>query len=807
MASIGTINFDVVADVAGMNAVLPEFDNTVNKMESRFKTLGGGLTKAGKAMTKAVSLPAAAVGGFAVKAFADFDSAMVKSQAIMGDLSDEMKVRMSDSAREVARNTTIGAATAAESYFFLASAGMNAEQSIAALPQVAKFAQAGMFDMATATDLATDAQSAIGLKSADASKNLNNLTRVTDVLAKANILANATMGQFSEAIIVAGPEARKMGIEIEELSAMLAVMADQGIKGSQAGTALAFTLPQMAKAARDNADKWKAMNLEIFDASGQMLPFADIADKLTAKFKDMSPEMRSAELAALGLEGRMGRTIGMFIGAGDELRRFGKELNDAAGTVDEIAKQQMESFTAQLKLLKNNIVDLALGIVTEFKPALMSIVDGVGKVVDWFRSLDDSAKKSIAIFVGIAAAIGPVLIVLGTIVTALGSVAAAAPFAAGAIASIAGFIAPVTIAVSALVAAGVVLWQSWKQISQSFQSTTAVAEDMKGTVDGLVSTWDVFTGKINDQENAVHKWAVTWEQIKQLPTFLAIEFEFAFKSMFAAGQAFFSNIAIEAQNQFNFIKAVFKAIGTDGVGVFSILEATAVGMFEGLVERWTAIKDLFAGNISFGEFTDAFSDGLLIDTEAIKQQLATAGIVVPTEIPKEDIGAALAAVQAEKEAALADALAVNLGAVTEAEKKAAREAAKAAGDAAAEQAGQTRDKVANEISKLAGAAEAGSVEAFSAITKGLADAAQFAATKDDFAADVQAAADVAPVSQDDAATAIANVLGAAPEKPNDEVVKVAKQELKESKKQVAQNARVVLLLDQLSRKINVGGIS
>ena len=93
-----------------------------------------------------------------VKAFTEFDDAMNQSLAIMGNVSDTMRGQMTAAAREIGRTTRLSAKDAAESFFFLASAGLDAEQSTAALPQVAAFAQAGMFNMAVATDLATDAE-------------------------------------------------------------------------------------------------------------------------------------------------------------------------------------------------------------------------------------------------------------------------------------------------------------------------------------------------------------------------------------------------------------------------------------------------------------------------------------------------------------------------------------------------------------------------------------------------------------------------------------------------------------------------
>jgi len=125
---------------------------------------------------------------------------MTRSTAIMGDLSDEMRKKLSDTAREIGTSTKFSATEAAEAYEFLASAGYDAERSIAALPKVAAFAQAANADLARATTLLADAQSALGLSSQDATENMENMARVSDVLVLANTLANATTEQFSEAL-------------------------------------------------------------------------------------------------------------------------------------------------------------------------------------------------------------------------------------------------------------------------------------------------------------------------------------------------------------------------------------------------------------------------------------------------------------------------------------------------------------------------------------------------------------------------------------------------------------------------------
>ncbi|HUT92919.1 MAG TPA: phage tail tape measure protein, partial [Thermoguttaceae bacterium] len=216
-----------------------------------------------------------------LRAGENFNQKMRQSLAIMGDVSDAMKGKMEKAAFDVAKATRFSAAEAAESYYFLASAGFDAAQSIAALPQVAKFAQAGNFDMARATDLATDAQSALGLTVKDATENLVNLTRVTDVLVKANTLANASTEQFSEALTTkSGAALRALGKDMEEGIAVLAAFADQGVKGSEAGTQLAIVLRDLQTKAIENKAAFTGAGIGVFDASGEMRNMADIIGDL-----------------------------------------------------------------------------------------------------------------------------------------------------------------------------------------------------------------------------------------------------------------------------------------------------------------------------------------------------------------------------------------------------------------------------------------------------------------------------------------------------------------------------------------------
>ena len=262
-----------------------------------FERLGKQLTSVGKKLTLGLTAPITAFAALTIKTFGDFDQAMTESTAIMGKLSDEMKNRMTDAAKEIAKQTTFSATEAAESFFFLASAGLSAEQSIAALPRVAKFAQAGAFDMARATDLLTDAQSALGLTVEDTAQNMENMNRVSDVLVKANTLANAKVEEFSEALTNrAGAALRLLNKDLEEGVAVLGVFADQGIKGQRAGEQLSIVLRDLQTASLDNKEAFQAASVTVFDQAGNLRNLADITDDLTRRLAPMTDEQKKAEL-------------------------------------------------------------------------------------------------------------------------------------------------------------------------------------------------------------------------------------------------------------------------------------------------------------------------------------------------------------------------------------------------------------------------------------------------------------------------------------------------------------------------------
>lgn len=306
-----------------------------------------------------------------------FARGMQNSLAIMSNVSMQTRKVMEETAQAVAKTTIFSGTQATESYFFLASAGLDAAQSIAALPQVALFAQAGMFDMALATDLATDAQSALGLTVSDANKNLENLTRVTDVLVKANTLANASVEQFSEALTnKAGAALRIVGKDIEEGGSVLAAFADQGVKGAEAGNALNIVLRELQTKAIKFAGAFENAKISVFDASGEMRNMADIVGDLERKLEGMSDEMKKTTLLNLGFSDKSVSFIQALIGMSDKIREYEEGLRMASGTTKLVAEKQMTPFQKGWEKLAATFEEVGTKIMKWLGP-------GMGQAMTW----------------------------------------------------------------------------------------------------------------------------------------------------------------------------------------------------------------------------------------------------------------------------------------------------------------------------------------------------------------------------------------------------------------------------------------
>jgi TP901 family phage tail tape measure protein len=436
VSSIGVVE-GTIRVIDDFTATFTKFTTKLSQTEKRAKDLGESLTKAGSKMTKSFTAPLGVLGGLGLKTFADFNDAMSESTSIMGDLSDKMEKDLSKAARQVGKDITGSAKIAAESYFFLSSAGLDAATSVRALPKVATFAKAGILDMAKATDLLTDSQSALGLSvKNDVNQNLENMSRVSDVLVKANTVANASVEQFAQALTTkAGSAMKQLNIEIESGVAVLAAWADQGVKGQLAGEKFNILTRDLQSAFIKNRKAFKDYNIEVFDSQGNFNDLSSIISQLEDSVGTLTPEYQKAALMTLGFTDRSVDATQSLIGLSDQIREYEKDLREAKGTTQEIADKQMRSLLKQMSLLKASFLDAFLVVGESLLPAMLDFKDKVldplvgkiGELAEQFTNLSESAQLSIVTFGGLLAAAGPTLLIAGQLAFAWSSIVAVLP--------------------------------------------------------------------------------------------------------------------------------------------------------------------------------------------------------------------------------------------------------------------------------------------------------------------------------------------------------------------------------------------
>jgi len=396
-----------------------QWTGVMRNVETRLTQAERRLNSFGRNMTMKVTVPLLALGAAATKTFASFDDAMVRSTAIMAGMTDEMDVKLRSLARSLSLNGVQSATQLAESYFFLASAGLDVQQSLAALPVVQKFATAGAFSLSTATDLVTDAQSALGLTVKDSIQNMTNMVRVSDVLVKANTLANASTSQFATALTSeAGSAMKTFGVQVEEGVAVLAAYADQGRKAEEAGTLFSRMLRLMTKGFQDHQDAWAHFNIELYNAQGNLKPISAIVRDLTGVLGEMSIKQKVATLTMLGFQARSQQTIFPLLGMADAIEKYEKELRNAAGTTEEVANKQLESFGSQLRIIWNHVKAVASSFGSTLEPMILKVGKSVKIFTTFWLNLNEETQRTVGIVAVLAASLGPLALAMALVVKA-----------------------------------------------------------------------------------------------------------------------------------------------------------------------------------------------------------------------------------------------------------------------------------------------------------------------------------------------------------------------------------------------------
>jgi TP901 family phage tail tape measure protein len=410
---LGTLSVILDAKTGKLVGKLKTSEKQVEGFSRKVEAAGKRMAAVGKKLTTYVTLPLLAIGAASVKAAAGFDKAMTESTAILGGVTDSMRKKMEETAKQMSTRSTYSAKQLGEAYYFLASAGFNAAQSQKVLSTVTKFAQAGAFDLSTATSLLAGSTAALGLKSKDATKTQQNMVKVSDVLMRATTLADATTEQFATALTRAGGIMKAFDVDVEEGTAVLAAFAEVQRKGEVGGEAFGRVLRLLIPAANKHADAYAKLGIRVFDAQGNLRNFALILKDMERALAPMSAATKSAALEALGFQKRFQGAILPLMGMSEKIMEYEKELRKAAGTTETVYKKQLEAFSNKLTIVKNRLILVGITIGEKLIPYLEKGAAWVEKMAKKFQALDGATVER-WIKIGFAvAALGPALMIAG----------------------------------------------------------------------------------------------------------------------------------------------------------------------------------------------------------------------------------------------------------------------------------------------------------------------------------------------------------------------------------------------------------
>ena len=372
--------------VSSMSKGFKKIDRITSKLGRTMAAgLGAGINVAKKAM---IGLAGATAG--VVHVGATFEKSLVTAAVkFPGKIrkGSEAFKELEDKARQVGSTTEFSASQAAEGLNFLAMAGFDAKQSIGALDTVVNLATVANVDLATASDIATDTLGAMGLASDDAATQSENLRRVVDVMAKTTVSANTNLEQLFEAYVAGGPQAVQAGESIETFSAMVGKMANAGIKGERAGTALRNMYLRLQAPTGKARTLVKKFVGEIEDKqTGKMISMTKVLDKLTKRMGKLS-DVKKAEIMSVvfGLRSIGPASIALQEGASN-IEAFAKELDGAGGTAEEMASTIRNTTSGSIDSLKSTVEGVIISI---FKLKNSAIKGTVDSMTQWIRKNEE----------------------------------------------------------------------------------------------------------------------------------------------------------------------------------------------------------------------------------------------------------------------------------------------------------------------------------------------------------------------------------------------------------------------------------
>ncbi len=376
-----------MASESGSVIIKIEGDDTdfKSKINDLGKTTESGVSKLGSVVkTAAVGIGGAmvAVGGYAIKVGSDFESAMSNVAAISGATGDDLQM-LKDTAEEMGATTQFSATEAANALSYMALAGWDANQSAAALPGVLNLAAASGMELASASDMVTDYMSAFGM-------SCEQSGYFADMLAYAQSNANTTAELLGESYKNCAANMAAAGQDVETTTSLLAMMANQGLKGSEAGTALAAVMRDLTAKMSDGAIKIGDTSVAVQDANGNYRDLTDILQDVESATNGMGDAEKAAALSSTFTADSI-KGLNLILNAGvSNAADFENQLRNSSGTAEQMADIMNDNLAGAMKSLQSRAEAFGNAIYESFsvqlKDAVNTAADALGSLTEAFKT-------------------------------------------------------------------------------------------------------------------------------------------------------------------------------------------------------------------------------------------------------------------------------------------------------------------------------------------------------------------------------------------------------------------------------------
>ena len=483
---------------------------------------------------------------------------MSQVAAVSGATGSDLDA-LRDKAREMGSKTKFSASEAAEAMNYMAMAGWKTEDMLSGIEGIMNLAAASGEDLATTSDIVTDALTAFGLTAADSG-------HFADILAAASSNANTNVSMMGETFKYCAPIAGALGFSAEDTAEAIGLMANAGIKSTQAGTALRTIMNNLAGEVKICGSNIGEVTVATTNADGSMRNLSDILADCRSTFSGLTESEKAAAAESLVGKNAMSGFLALMNAGEADITKLSNAIASCDGTAEDMAATMQDNLAGQLTILKSALEELAISFGELLMPALRTIVGWIQNFVNWLNGMDEGTKKVIVTVALLAAAIGPVLIVVGKVISAVGTIMTIVPKIAGVINTVktafaalnatmlANPIFLIIAAITALVAAFIYLWntnegfrQFWIDLWENVKEVAIAV--WNAIVEFFTAAWNAIVQTATAIWTALKDFFVgLWEGIKQV-----------FTTAVTAVSTFLANAWAGIQNT---VTTVFNAIKT-----------------------------------------------------------------------------------------------------------------------------------------------------------------------------------------------------------------------------------------------------